>query len=499
MGTYVAYNGCFEPPTGKKKKIKENIIKLLDAGGMMHIESAKMFKREIYLLCKPKESNENITWNYNYFEDDMWETACLNLDNMQIYSAKVGNEEFCDVMTALYTYLEVEDKAPGFVECNGDIVSDTKYVGWINHVLGTGYSLGKRFHLWENVETLIENEWYGETNIRAEDVLALIPKDLRNAAGGTDLADLLRIEHGTSGLVNGEVEPNTYAEDVWKCKKAVENFCAEYQEEAEEKLFDLLLMKRSEREKVQEPEMAEIARFTLYMPARVFVYLYTEFVSDDFWDRWGEIAGCVYHDEKMKAYARNEVEIYRKIIRDGAISPVSTTDFLRQDQYFTFYDTPSELLNEPKYYLSDADRLYWWDRSGEIKISKETDEWLRKITEEYRGILEEKEEESETLFLRHLFITIDNLNQIYKRIYLPAELFEEFCDNPEQIEYQAMIDLLEKIGNENKETGKLIDKYGNKSWGLLSKNLKFNKGRLEIKRTISVMANKKLRRKYFGI
>ena len=97
-------------------------------------------------------------------------------------------------------------------------------MGWINYVLGIGYSRGKRVNLWENIEILIENERYGETNIRAEDVLALIPKDLRNAASGTDLADLLRIVHETSGLINGEVEPNTYAEDVWKCKKKLKIF-----------------------------------------------------------------------------------------------------------------------------------------------------------------------------------------------------------------------------------------------------------------------------------
>ena len=41
-------------------------------------------------------------------------------------------------------------------------------------------------------------------------------------------------------------------------------------------------------------------------------------------------------------------------------------------------------------------------------------------------------------------------------------------------------------------------KYGNKEWCILSKNLKCNRGRMEIKRIIGVMANKELRKKYFG-
>ena len=43
-----------------------------------------------------------------------------------------------------------------------------------------------------------------------------------------------------------------------------------------------------------------------------------------------------------------------------------------------------------------------------------------------------------------------------------------------------------------------IKNYGNKEWCMLSKNLKCNRGRMEIKRIISVMANKELRKKYFG-
>lgn len=57
----------------KRKRIKENILKMLDAGGMMQIESVKNNNHELYVLSKPeKDQNNRILWNYNYFEDDMW-------------------------------------------------------------------------------------------------------------------------------------------------------------------------------------------------------------------------------------------------------------------------------------------------------------------------------------------------------------------------------------------------------------------------------------------
>ena len=73
----------------------------------------------------------------------MWETASLDCKDLQIYSNKVGNEEYKDVMIALYMLSELEDNDIGFTMCNGDIVSEEKYIGWINQILGTNYSLGK--------------------------------------------------------------------------------------------------------------------------------------------------------------------------------------------------------------------------------------------------------------------------------------------------------------------------------------------------------------------
>lgn len=84
---------------GEKKENKRNILKMLDAGGMMQIESVKNNNHELYVLSKPeKDQNNRILWNYNYFEDDMWETASLDCKDLQIYSNKVGNEEYkrCD-------------------------------------------------------------------------------------------------------------------------------------------------------------------------------------------------------------------------------------------------------------------------------------------------------------------------------------------------------------------------------------------------------------------
>ena len=200
----------------------------------------------------------------------------------------------------------------------------------------------------------------------------------------------------------------------------------------------------------------------------------------------------------MKKYASKELELYRKIFIEGPIAPVTTSDFLSQDGYFTFWETPSELVGEENYYISDWDRLYWWGKIEDVEITEEIDIWLNMLVKEYEMILKGKEQETEHAFVDHIFNTMEYLNSFYGRIYLFKEFYNALLNNSHEVRYQAILDLLDKFGEKNKEIGRVYQKYGNKEWCILSKNLKCNRGRMEIKRIIGVMANKELRKKYFG-
>ena len=70
--------------------------------------------------------------------------------------------------------------------------------------------------------------------------------------------------------------------------------------------------------------------------------------------------------------------------------------------------------------------------------------------------------------------------------------------NNEAMEYTAAVELLRKTANdpENREAGKLIqyEKQGYR----YNRNVIHNIGRKHIRRLLSVMANRKLRFRYFG-
>lgn len=85
----------------------------------------------------------------------------------------------------------------------------------------------------------------------------------------------------------------------------------------------------------------------------------------------------------------------------------------------------------------------------------------------------------------------------YKRIYPFKIMFYDFIQNSEKKEYRAALALLKKLYEENKEEGKVI-KYAEGDWDWVSKNVTQNIARLRLKRYLSVMANDKMRKKYFN-
>ena len=75
-------------------------------------------------------------------------------------------------------------------------------------------------------------------------------------------------------------------------------------------------------------------------------------------------------------------------------------------------------------------------------------------------------------------------------------MFYEFVHNGNKTEYRAAVKLLKEIADKNREEGKIIEK-AKYSWDITSRNITHNAGRLKLKRYLSVMANQRLRKKYF--
>lgn len=133
----------------------------------------------------------------------------------------------------------------------------------------------------------------------------------------------------------------------------------------------------------------------------------------------------------------------------------------------------------------DDDRLFWWEGTDEVVISEEMTIWLEELAGRHRKLMELPDAGcgdrfDGSNFIKNFIILLNGIYSYYKRIYPFKTMFYDFLMNSEKKEY-----------------GKIIE-YVRGSWDLASKNVTQNIACLRLKRYLSVMANTKVRKKYFG-
>ena len=501
MGTFAAYTGKMKIPEEKRNCFRQQMMKLLNYGGMMQLERVSLFGRELILLCPVKLSKKgNVDFWYNYFEESRWEDAGFRADDSTFYSNKIGSCEFNDIILAAYMLYEMYIETPGFAECNGEIIDPQLYGGWLNHILGTEFSMERRYNLWENAEYIAFSRMDYDTPFSVTELKDLISNEFE-IAGGTELADLFYIIDGTETLETAHIVPGSYPDDVYRCKKALISFREINGDHFFEYLLHFLQLDRSKREKNTDTNLDLLAELSLFLPARVFVYLAAEIDHKPFWKLWKKWKNKVYHDERIKQYASEKLQKQRREWRKRIIPEIRTSEFLRQDNWFTFYDTPKELIGKGNYYLSDDDRAFWWDGSDEVIISDDMNTWLTELSDRHRRLMDLPDAGCGNQFkglgfIEDFMILLGEICDYYKRIYPFKTMFYDFIRNSGKKEYRAALALLKMLYKENKEDGKVI-KYAKGEWDFVSKNVTQNIARLRLKRYLSVMANVKIRKKYF--
>lgn len=505
MGTFGSYTGSMNISNKKKKEFTENLLKLLNYGGMMQLDKICMYGKEI-LLIKPVEPDGEgkAYFHFNYFEDDAWESAGYTSGSSAFFSGKIGWKEFCDVVTAVHVLYELYDDDIGYAEINGEIVEASPYVGWINHVLGKNFSLKHRFRLWQLFENycLERMECGYDDPAGSYDIMDTIPSSLSRGLGGTEFADICYITKGTESLQEEEIVPGSYPELIFQCRELLKQYFdgrKESDEDPGQSIRELAVCDRNQRERMQEGDIGAIAQISLKLPAHMLVYLAAEIQNENFWLIWKDLHEKAYKNAILPQYASDQLMEERKAAMEMPVKALTTAEFLRQDGGFTFAKTPEELKGQPNYYISDDDRAFWWDGSEEVVLSEKMDEWLRKLSQRHKKMEEELKvtEQDQERFLQDLIEILGQIDDFYKRIFCFQSMFYEFLQNSSDRRYIAAVRLLEQLAEENKKAGKIIE-YAKGWWDTASKNVTHNVGRLAIKRYLSVMANKKLREIYFG-
>ncbi len=327
----------------------------------------------------------------------------------------------------------------------------------------------------------------------------MIPVGMEYEACSTDFADLMYIFHGTASLDQEDIVPGSYADDVRQAREAIRSFLNREEEDPLETLWTFL---KSDREKRMEmTELSPLPELSLILPARVFVYLASERQGLDFWKLWNDLRKQVYQDQEMKSYVPKSLEKARREMAERPVRPVRTSIYLRQTYSFVFPSRYEEMKGVPVYYLSDDDRLYWWDPdSDEVILSSEVDRWLKDLSLRHRAILESLKGKplKPRAFRKKFLDVLIGVSNGYRYVYPFKRMFREFIRHSRKKEYVAALELYKELAAENWKTGKVAGEIEENYWLLASRTERCNPGRMAMKRYLSVMANRKLRKRYFG-
>lgn len=501
MGTSVSCIGTCYSITDEEE-LTQRTMKLLHYGGMMNLGYVDIYGKQILLLHPLKIfPGGKVYFGFNYFEDRNWEQASFNADSCYWISGKIGENEFCSVIVAAYVLHSYYVKGSEFVTINDRIIDPAPYVAWINHLLKTNYNLDNRFKLWDKAEGIAYYDECREDRepFTYETLDDFLPENYPAYKYDPEYLDLCYVTQGTRSLQKHTAIPGTYSADVFECKVKLRKFFKDATDtDALGKLWQLVQMNRKERQNQTDDSLKEIARLSLFLPARVIVYLASEIKNEYFWDIWEPLCDKVYHDEIMKTYMPTSWLKKRKAVTRAPYPGLTTCDFLQVHSIYDFFNTPEELQDKPQYRFTDDDRLYWWDDTEEVVISTKMDEWLKDLAQQHAELMKKPEEKIKQATAQKQFIDLlCAINDYYKRIYPFNDMFHEFLTNVTNKEYRASVDLMQRLYEENKEEGAVV-KYVTGDWDLASKQVTCNEGRMRLKRIMGVMANKKLRMKYFG-
>ena len=141
MGNFIDNIGDISIPKDKWNEFEERVTTIFNMGGSMLVSEIKIFDKKVYLIEPAKKVTEIDRWGkeytlieagFNYFEEDVWESAGYNVDKHYVYSNKVGWSHHLRVMYAAHILQEIYANE----KCLTTPYNITyKTLAWLNHLL----------------------------------------------------------------------------------------------------------------------------------------------------------------------------------------------------------------------------------------------------------------------------------------------------------------------------------------------------------------------------
>ena len=404
MGVFAEYIGNMNISEEKREKFTECVLEILRQGGMMQCSQLALYNRKIILIQSPVLDEEGETeFSYNYFEDDVWETAVYCSSNNHFWTNIIGSRQFNRVILAVYVLYEFYADDFGMVlEC-GEIIDARFIIGWLNHLFHEKYTNERLSNLWEVYELLHKNEYeyamsefFYLSNMEETDFLSWVK--------------FIYVDKGMEGLEF--IINKLQIKDVGKSEELI-------------RLKNLIIRVNSEIKEMKDLSELSQKKFTYFcqlLPAEIIIKVIAEAFDLEFWS----ILQKFKNDVEFEAIPREKNRAFCK-----PVQPVETADFLGK-----------------RLGISDDDRAYFWKQDGDVHFSESMKCWLKSLQAKYNEIIERKWVVLQGKeFINKLVVLLSNAEKIYHRIYAFQDMFFDYMMHANEETYQASILLLENMIN----------------------------------------------------
>jgi len=198
MGAYAGLIGDTKIDKEKKKEFSERVRRIFRVGGMAKCESISIEagNREIYVLVSPDQADGNFGVNYNYLEDDWWESISFNEENTYFSSGKIGGRQYAWTYIAALMLTEQYTKGSCITRTDGVYVPIKESLGWLNGLFHETYTLESRRDAGRILQILKDySRWMGDTEeIGWDEVQEYLPTDSSDLVEPITTSDYLEVD-----------------------------------------------------------------------------------------------------------------------------------------------------------------------------------------------------------------------------------------------------------------------------------------------------------------
>lgn len=427
MGTYLGYFGSQTIPADKREEFTQRVLTILDQGGMMDFEQVQMFGRKLWLLTPPRlrPGRESITFCYNYFENDIWETAGYRPGSCRFYTNKVGWRRFDLVCSVVYVLHEFYAESFGMANRDDRVYDAREIIGWLNYLFGEHYTNSRATDLWRIYQLLPEYR-------RGDNLLPLLPDDASMDVLGTLIyLAVTRENHEEDWKQLIAVPPHspeeiTLPDCIRIAENALKDLKASEDETDAQKLEQLKIVLKAGDQKVSS-EIPQLCRFIGGIAYLLPVEITAKLVGDIFSQDFTELL------EELKPYAHDVRELWNYKDRQPSkpIPPVDTASFLG---------------------CSDDDRTWWWRPDGDVHFSDEMTIWLSQCRAELETLANQEPLLHGTEPLRLLMETLYDIQEQHRYVFAFQEMFYDFTAHSESPMVQAAIRHLRQLSEQEPDS-----------------------------------------------